>query len=195
MKTLLTSTALVCGLSSGAFASTFDFGTDSVDRLDLNGPLTQDGFEGAATGDGWEAQTLFSMGGAALTTFFNGQGSDVGDTFELTRTDGDVFGFGGLAWRTISGDDSDQVLVEGLAGGFVTGSLALTESSTDFLFAGGNAGFGLIDTLRFTVTFDGSNAMLFDDVILDTAAVPLPASLPLLIGGIGFLAFGRRRKS
>ena len=57
------------------------------------------------------------------------------------------------------------------------------------------SGFGSITRLYFDDNSTGAGVAYSDFSFDQVAAIPLPASLPLLIGGLGLLAVARRRKS
>lgn len=97
----------------------------------------------------------------------------------------------GVAFRVIEGDQdgdidvsfTNQVLVEG----HMVGNDLFTDMTVDFsgLDAGGFAG-----NMRFVTDLD-EYAVAGDLTALNT--VPLPAGLPLLLGGLGIMGLMRRR--
>ena len=76
-----------------ANATIITFGNSNLDRLDLAGVQTEGNFSYSAFGDGWELQNSFANPGASLTTFFNGQGGEVGDEITFFNTNGALFSF------------------------------------------------------------------------------------------------------
>jgi len=54
---------------------------------------------------------------------------------------------------------------------------------------------GAEDSAQFDVTCGGFGLVLADFTSLTISPVPLPASLPLLIGGLGVLALARRKRA
>lgn len=177
---------------SFALAAVITFGNSAIDRLDLVGTQTEGVFSYTASGDGWELQTLFGNPGASLTTFFNTQDADVGDTVDITRTGGGQFTFDSVDWRTITGSNSDDLVMEGFLSGGLVASLVLSGSSTTWVAAGGFG--GPVDLLRVRVTGDGANAMLLDNVTLTVpaSAVPEPAGLALMALGLAGIGFRRK---
>ena len=83
----------------------------------------------------------------------------------------------------------DNVEISAFNGGALLGSLTATSNGNlDF------SGFGTLTRLFFddssTASGVGYSTFEFDDA---SATIPLPASLPLLLGGIGLLGLFRRR--
>jgi hypothetical protein len=198
-RTIFAAVVAVCVLPSTGFSAFVTFGSQNIDLLVNAGPQNEAGFTyQAVSGTGWEVINALGNTPSSLVTFFNDQGSSVGDTVLLTRTGGGLFTFAGVDWRTISGGGSDDVAIEGLLNGNVVGTLSLTGSNTAFqTVASGFAGTQ-IDTLRVRVSGGtGSNALLLDNFNVTVAgptAVPAPASLALVgLGAVGLAGLARRR--
>ncbi len=181
-------------LTSHCAADFVTFGNANVDRLIDLGPQVEGNFSYTATvGEGWELQGMFSVEGAALVTFFNGEGALIGDSVEFVASSGSLFTFDSLQFATIASSGSDQVEVVGLRNGGVVDSALLdfsTASNTSFTTVDGFDGF--IDTLQLNVVFDGFNAAIFDNIEL--TIVPEPSlSFALVLAGLVMTARFRRR--
>lgn len=192
---LLAAAALALS-SLTASAATLTFGNADVDKLNTQGVRTEAGFQyQATTGAGWELQTVYAQGGAALTTFFNGEGSAVGDRVEFSKVGGGVFSFDSIDYRTIQSSDGDNVTITGFLNNAVVSFIGLGPGTTTFLTAAGFA--GAIDMLRIEVSTTGNNAMLFDNLVLGDVRqqpLPIPGSLALVALGLAGLAVAKRRR-
>lgn len=190
---LLVVPVLLLTLTTVAAADVITFGNQSIDHLLEAGPQVEGRFTyTAAVGLGWEVQSVFGNPPSALTTFFNREPSEPGDSVEVTRTSGGLFSFRGVDFRTVGDINSDDVLFSGFRGGILVGSMLLTDSSLTFrtvnsdLFAG-------IDLLRVQVVRTGQNAMLLDNVNLGSAPIPEPTTL-LLVSAGAIVGLVRRRR-
>ncbi len=182
---------------SGVGAQTVMFGASSLDHLGSAGTQTEAGFDYTATGAGWEIESVYGNPNSALVTFFNGEGSTLGDKVDFTRNGGGLFNFDSVDFRTLLNSNSDQVILTGFLAGSPVGSLALNTSSISFqTVASGIA--GPLDLLRVEVTFvSNSNALILDNLVFragEASAVPEPAAVSLLgAGSVCLLALRRRR--
>ena len=185
--------ALLVSSPAVATAATITFGNVPVDLLQNAGAQNEAGFTYQAFGAGWELETNFSNPGAALATFFNGQGTTLGQRVDITRSGGGLFTFDAVDWRTVLDANSDDVVITGFLGGVAQGTLALTGSTTAFQTAA--FGFsGPIDLLRVQVSLvSGNNALILDNFVVDAANVPVPEPTSMLLLGSGLLGAGVRR--
>ncbi|GLR70577.1 hypothetical protein [Agaribacter marinus] len=185
----LTCAALIFTVTS-VNATIITFGDNNVDRLDLAGVQSENDFSYSAFGDGWELQDVFGNPGASLTTFFNRQGGDVGDEITFFNNNGDLFSFGSVDWRTINDSGTnDFVIFQGFLGGALVDSLVLDGANENFTNI---AGFGgALDQLTLTITRDGRNALLIDNLNLTTVKVPESSMAMLFL--IGLVTLLRRK--
>ena len=182
--------AIVVSFPAAALAATITFGNGPVDQLQNAGPQTEAGFTYEATGLGWELEVLISNGGAALATFFNGEGAATGQRVDIALTGGGLFTFQSVDWRTVLGDNSDDVSISGFREGVLVGGLLLLGSPTAFeTFA---VPFGPIDLLRVEVfAASGNNALILDNFVLEPVSAPEPTAMVLF--GTALLGAGVRR--
>ena len=167
----LTAVSIFLVSPNNVSADLVTFGFESVDRLVDLGPQFEGDFTYTATvGEGWELQEMFSVDGAALVTFFNEEGSSVGDTVELAEVNGSLFTFDSLQFSTISPSDSDDVNIIGLRDGNVVDSVLLDFSSTNFIEVDGFV--APIDRLQIVVTSVGFNAAILDNIELNVVPEP-----------------------
>lgn len=195
IKSLATTLLLFSAFS--AHSALITFGDDNLDRLDLAGAQTEDGFSYTATGEGWELQNTFGSPGASLATFFNVEGALLGDSISFVHTAGSLFSFDAIDWRSINmNGDNDHVLIEGFNGGALVDSLSITGVNTSFSTLTGFG--GLLDALTITISFDGPNALLFDNLALTTVtsnAIPEPQiGLLMLLGAAALVRRQARRR-
>lgn len=178
---------------SYALASVLTFGNTNVDRLDLAGTQSEDSFSYTASGAGWELETTYGHPGAALATFFNGEGSSVGNTVDIMLTGGGLFTFDSVDWKTV-GIPGDDVVLEGFLSGGLVDSLTLSADSRAWVTAGGFG--GPVDLLRVRITGGlGNSAMVLDNVNLTIVDhVPAPASLTLIALGLAGIRYRRKQR-
>ena len=129
--------------------------------------------------DDAEAYEIFDTAGNLIEQTINITGASIWDAG--TEVNG-LFGSAGVEGQDITfGEDE---------GGVVTRLLDIND-------ADGNNGFEALEAL-FGITGAGSitaETVLFSiDIAASPAPVPLPAGLPLLLGGLGALTFAKRRK-
>ena len=173
-----------------ANATIITFGNSNLDRLDLAGVQTEGNFSYSAFGDGWELQISFANPGASLTTFFNGQGGEVGDEITFFNTNGALFSFESVDWRTLDNTGSnDFVIFQGFLGGALVDSLVIDGATTNFTALTGFG--GPLDELKLTITRDGANALFIDNLALSTVDVSEPSMAVLFL--IGLAALLRRK--
>ena len=194
-------TIVLLSVTGASAADVITFDNLSIDHLVNAGPQVEGAFQYQATiGLGWEVQNLFGNPASALATFFNGEGSNVGDTVEITKVGGGTFTFNSVDYATFGTTNSDQVTITGYLNGVAEGSLAITSSTpspNDFVTAASGFG-GLIDDLKVVVSFTGnSNAMDLDNFTFNSAVVPEPSSVFILglgaVSLLGYHALRRRR--
>ena len=125
-----------------------------------------------------DAYEIFDTAGNLIEQTINITGASIWDAG--TEVNG-LFGAAAPGQDITAGEDE---------GGVVTRLL-------DIVDADGNNGFEALESL-FTITGAGSitaDTVLFTiDIAASPAPVPLPAGLPLLLGGLGALTFAKRRK-
>lgn len=189
ISTFFTYAALIFTVSS-VNATIISFGDTDVDRLDLAGIQNEGDFSYSSFGEGWELQDTFGNPGASLTTFFNDQDGDVGDEVTFFNKNGDLFSFESVDWRTINTiGNNDFVIFQGFLGGVLVDSLVIDGANTSFINV---AGFGgILDQLTLTITRDGQNALLIDNLNLVAVDVPEPSMAMLFL--IGFATLLRRK--
>jgi hypothetical protein len=163
------------------------FGNANVDRLDLQPPIVESGFQyNVVSGTGWELQTWFSNPGAALATFFSGQYAFPGDTT-----------FAAVDYRGLEGRGQDLLFAGFLAGAPTGQTLLITTNPDSFqTFASGFT--TAIDRLTITVSSLESSAGIIDNLVLNpvpeirasAAAVPLACLALALV-----LVHDRRRRA
>ena len=169
---------LLLGLTPGwAGAEVIDF-VQVIDRLDQAGTQTEGNFQYRATvGEGWEIFSNLPGDGnppPALSTFYNDEGSDVGDTLEIAAVGGGLFEFASVDARSGFGSSADIVALNGYLNGVLTQTGVLTSTTTTFQTAA--SGFTApIDLLRVVVTQEGTTGSLILDNVVVTV-VPEPAS-------------------
>lgn len=149
-----------------------------------------------------EGANLFSGGGA----FFVGAAGSVNSICALDVVANSCDNTLLIAFRsdvtalsfTVAGFDAgvDDVMLSlfGAQGG-LAGSLAIAGNGNVDLSA-----FGTLAALLFEPVMRGANGASYGDFTFDVApppmaAVPLPAGLPLLLGGLGMLGVARRRRA
>ncbi|WP_299732727.1 VPLPA-CTERM sorting domain-containing protein [uncultured Tateyamaria sp.] len=97
------------------------------------------------------------------------------------------------AWRLYVDDGSfngrDDSLASNFTGTGFTGPLFGTQSAGSYFFRIAEPDAGVVANYAFNITAVSAGPQLQQD----PSPVPLPAGLPLLIGGLGALAFMRRR--
>lgn len=97
----------------------------------------------------------------------------------------------GVAFRVDSGDQDGEIDVsftnQVLVRGHMIGNDLFTDMTTDF--SGLDAG-GFLGTMSFTTDLD---FLAVADDLTEYSPVPLPAGLPLLLGGLGIMGLMRRR--
>lgn len=150
-------------------------------------------FDGRFVVEGGGTPVVFDVGGGELLGLVGLRDAEIGDTLNLgvvqnAVTSGNVTGL--FAGRS---DDFDTDLGEfdEIAGDIGVQTLDRQSGRIfDALFVrfdgGSNLVFGGTATLANTVTQDGNP--------LETAAVPVPAALPLLAAALGGLGFAARRR-
>jgi hypothetical protein len=145
---------------------TIDLGVDAGGGSP-GGTPTYDGNGGFA--DGLPSGTLGNQIGTS-TQFFSITWSG------LSVADGDTFSFRGLDYDGYNGGSS-----------FNDGGATLLDGAEQILlsFADGSTGTGAF--------LAGSPSSVNVDIFADTAAVPLPAGLPLMLFGLGALVVARRK--
>jgi hypothetical protein len=161
---------LLCGgfalWSGAAGAMTLGFGSASIDRLDLNGPIIESGFQHAAViGDAWEIRGHQGHPAGALTTRFSGATSTAGQMVELTRVGGGLFSFDSVeaSSGTLDYKPRDQITITGYRGGVAVGSTALGGDTLNYL-AITSSFAALADTLRIAVTATGPASLSLDNL-------------------------------
>ena len=183
---------LFLGSAGSARADLITFGTSDIDRLDLAGTQTEGAFNYTAFGDGWELQTVFGNPPAALVTYFNDEGSTAGNSVFFSRNNGGLFSFTSVDFRTILDNTSDTIEFTGVRNGIVTGTLAVSFSTTSFQTLLSNFS-DPIDTLVIQVIGEGTNAAVFDNLVLNPVAIPEPTAC-LVLGGLAALLAGTSRQ-
>lgn len=191
--------ALMAAVTS-ANAAVITFGTDSVDRLDLAGAQTEDGFEYSTNTSGWEITSARGNAPAALVTFFNDEGSTLGDTLDIAKSDGGLFLFDSVDFRGQDGADSEQVRLIGILDMieiFTIDLIATNDLFQNRLGAIVDSGMaGNIDLLRLEVLSNVGQTMILDNFTFsDVNAQPVnaPTSLFLLASGMVLLLNIKRK--
>lgn len=183
---------------SSAGAVPITFGNAAVDRLDLQPPIVESGFQyEVVSGSGWELQTFFSNPGAALATFFNGQFAFPGDTIAFTRVGGGRFTFAAVDYRGLEGRGQD-LLFAGFLAGAPTGQTLLITTNPDFFQTFASGFTTAIDRLTITVSSLEPTTGIIDNLVLDpvpeirasSAAAPLACLALALV-----LVHDRRRRA
>ncbi|MEL6265875.1 MAG: PEP-CTERM sorting domain-containing protein [Pseudomonadota bacterium] len=191
------------GFSNGDVVSSLDFGFASIDLTQNVGGVTSNQNIVGDVGEpvdaffGEDADQLFAPDAAEVGDFFIGQAffADNGvapdatlagvvsgpvrelsfDVLDLDRTE--------AVTATVNGSLGTQVIniaPQGSAGNGLLLAPKLTLS-----------GVGFISSFSIVVTSDAGIGLAFDNI---SAEVPVPATLPLLVGGLGLAALIARRR-
>lgn len=172
---------LVCGAWSASAATvevTLDFGTTPGAA---DNPYIEDGFEVLGGGD-FPGMTFSPFGNPAISAFLDIQPS----ILTVTRVGGGAFSLISFDYACSGGVCDFKVGDTAITGG--------SSSSSDFVTAT-LSGFTDITSLQFTKI---SSSHRIDNIVLSydpTTPIPLPAGLPLLLGGLAGLGLMARRNA
>ncbi len=197
MKSMLTGALVALTLSTGADAATLDFNFDEVNSnvvvtfegsLDLTGlTLDRDFFQsGRASSFIDPAGARFR--GSQLDLYTVNVYTSMGDSFRSFGTGGTVgmSVFGLLQPSYIAFDDDELSLISGYSSGAtIRGGLRAS---------GSFASLGIDDTPQSFAFGENTINYNFNGETAASAAVPVPAALPLLLSAIAGLAFFSRRR-
>ena len=173
-----------------------------------------------ATGNVMSGSSLGTISGSGNLGSFNDVTGALNATFDLTGSGGSTFSLmgTGLIFGSASGGFGDlfanSTLDANFAGtiaglgqttlGFIRGDVCCSGTNDPNSFNAGSNGTailtlwgadGFVDAGTRNMSQYGSNRKIGMDIRIVLTAVPLPAALPLLAGGLGLLGFfGWRRK-
>lgn len=206
---LLAGAALCAYLPSTARALTLDFAGTPNDIAFVGESVQSDGYDFENTGSNPAASGLlidddFGVAGNQNVAAVNGGAMLLtligGGAFTLTG-----FDLGG----GIPGNDSAWAASLSLTamldgGGTATASVALPAAGAGYTTA--PLSFGPVTSIEFTPVMGGGLDFSIDNLVFDMGGpppdpdpdpedVPLPASLPMLVGALGLLSFLRRRRA
>jgi hypothetical protein len=167
--------ALICGAGAASAATvtvTLDFGTTVGG---VSSPYIEDGFEVSGF------SLFLADGNPAAGVFLE----KVTTSLTLTRTGGGAFSLIRFEYDCLNGICD-----------FTVGSTPITGGSSGALDFATAQPAGFTDITSLVFTWRSSNHLI-DNIVLsydDLAPIPLPAGLPLLLGGLAGLGLVARRK-
>lgn len=173
--------------ASAASAAIITFDSLTGNNGDVFTSTTESGFDITATaGDWFEAHA----NGNTVPSIFSRADEGV---VEVTRSGGGAFTLASVQFDD-AGGQSLPWAIEGLLNGSsvfnASGSFAGQFQEYVNPFAS-----TLFDTLIFTLDGTGTSSYNIDNINVSAAAVPLPASLGLMLFGVAGLGIARRRKT
>lgn len=184
---------LLAALAMPAAGATIDFGP--AQGFAGVSSYSEDGFDMAFTG------SSFIGTGSVGNQNFNGfdlSGSlaelDGDATMTITLGGGGTFDFSSILWAQNS---PDPVVFTGTRADASTVVRNLTGPLADTPGASVVAFTGFDDLVSLEIDGNGGFFALMDDIVVtpsDSAVVPLPTTLPLLLAGLGGIALARRRR-